>query len=239
MAVKDWSSTAGSNIQANTGINWDEGMNAASVNDSARATMAQIASWYAQIKAGTIYSGTVGGTASAITLTCSPTIDAYAAGQRFMFKAASDCSGATTLNVDTLGAKNIYYAQAALAANAFKSGDLVIVAYDGTQFQFLSSQRPVVSASDIGSGTLSDSRLSSNVVLENAANAFTSTNSFSQAPTFATALAITSGGTGATSASGARTGLGLGSIATKALNVSTASPSGTPADGDIWLKRAT
>ena len=160
MAVKDWSSTAGSNIQANTGINWDEGMNAASVNDSARSTMAQIAAWYSQIKGGTVYPATVGGTASAITLTCSPTIDAYAAGQRFMFKAASDCSGAATLNVDSLGTKAIQYAQAALAANAFKSGDLVIVAYDGTQFQFLSSQRPVISASDIGWGTLSDSRLS-------------------------------------------------------------------------------
>lgn len=34
----------------------------------------------------------------------------------------------------------------------------------------------------------------------------------------------------------ARTSLGLGSIATKAITVSTSAPSGTPADGDIWLQ---
>ena len=34
----------------------------------------------------------------------------------------------------------------------------------------------------------------------------------------------------------ARASLGLGSIATKALTVSTSAPSGTPADGDIWLQ---
>ena len=34
----------------------------------------------------------------------------------------------------------------------------------------------------------------------------------------------------------ARASLGLGSIATKAITVSTSDPSGTPADGDIWLK---
>lgn len=34
----------------------------------------------------------------------------------------------------------------------------------------------------------------------------------------------------------ARTSLGLGSIATKAITVSTSDPSGTPADGDLWLK---
>ncbi len=38
------------------------------------------------------------------------------------------------------------------------------------------------------------------------------------------------------SASSARTNLGLGSVATKNITVSTSDPSGTPADGDIWLK---
>lgn len=51
-----------------------------------------------------------------------------------------------------------------------------------------------------------------------------------------TALAVANGGTGGTTASAARTNLGLGSISTKNLTVSTAGPSGTPADGDIWLK---
>jgi hypothetical protein len=41
---------------------------------------------------------------------------------------------------------------------------------------------------------------------------------------------------GITSASDARTNLGLGSIATKDITVSTSTPSGTPNDGDIWVQ---
>jgi hypothetical protein len=39
-----------------------------------------------------------------------------------------------------------------------------------------------------------------------------------------------------TDASSARGHLGLGSIATKNITVSTSGPSGTPADGDLWLQ---
>lgn len=39
-----------------------------------------------------------------------------------------------------------------------------------------------------------------------------------------------------TTATAGRSALGLGSIATKNVTVSTADPSGTPADGDLWLK---
>jgi hypothetical protein len=53
--------------------------------------------------------------------------------------------------------------------------------------------------------------------------------------TLAGTLAVANGGTGSTSASGARTSLGLGSSAITAQTVSTAAPSGTPADGDRWL----
>ncbi len=38
------------------------------------------------------------------------------------------------------------------------------------------------------------------------------------------------------SASAQRTTLGLGSIATKNITVSSSAPSGTPADGDLWFQ---
>ena len=46
LTVKKFSTTAGSNTNATTGINWDEGMAPSAVNDSARATLAAIAEFY-------------------------------------------------------------------------------------------------------------------------------------------------------------------------------------------------
>lgn len=74
-----------------------------------------------------------------ITAVGSPTVAAYAAGQMFYFVAAGDNTGAVTLNIDSLGAKAVTRdGSVALAASDIKSGEVVVVVYDGTRFQVVS-----------------------------------------------------------------------------------------------------
>lgn len=74
-----------------------------------------------------------------ITGTMSPTLGAYATGQMFYFIAAGDNTGAVTLNIDSLGAKAVTRdGSVALAASDLKSGEVVVVVYDGTRFQVVS-----------------------------------------------------------------------------------------------------
>jgi len=65
----------------------------------------------------TQWCGTAGGTADALTLTPSPAITAYAAGQRFVFKSGSSANtGAATINVSSVGAITLQKNGAALVA---------------------------------------------------------------------------------------------------------------------------
>ncbi len=80
------------------------------------------------------------GAANAYAIAPSPVISAYTTGQIFTFKAANTNTTASTLNVNTLGAKAIKKTDgtAALIAGDIVAGQLVIVEYDGTNFQMLS-----------------------------------------------------------------------------------------------------
>lgn len=91
----------------------------------------------ATIQDGTgVYVGTVGGTSDVITLTPSPAIASYVAGQCFSFIASGTNTTNATLNVSGLGAKAITKSgSVALAPGDIPSGDLVIATYDGTRFQ--------------------------------------------------------------------------------------------------------
>jgi hypothetical protein len=91
----DWSITATNNQTADAAINWQEGQNPSTVNDSARAMMAQIALWRNDMGGG----ATVGGTANAITLTLGGTMAAYTQGI-LSFLATATNTGATTMKVD-------------------------------------------------------------------------------------------------------------------------------------------
>lgn len=81
--------------------------------------------------------GADGGTATAYTLTLTPAPSAYAAGQRFVFKAGNTNTGNATLNVNSLGAKNIFKNLAALRPGDIQANQIIEVVYDGTQFQIM------------------------------------------------------------------------------------------------------
>ncbi len=106
----------------------------------------------ATIQDGTgVYVATVAGTADAITLTPSPAITAYAAGQLFAFIASGANTGATTVNVSGLGAKSVTKAgTTALAANNILANALVEIRYDGTQFQLLTVKATNADVSGLG-----------------------------------------------------------------------------------------
>ncbi len=82
------------------------------------------------------YVATVGGTADAITLTPSPAITAYAAGQTFRFIATGTNTTAVTVAISGLaGPKAITKnGTTALVAGDIVSGDVVTITYDGTRF---------------------------------------------------------------------------------------------------------
>ena len=78
------------------------------------------------------------GAANAYVITPVPAISAYTVGQGFSFKAANANTTTSTLNVSGLGAKTINKAGVtALAANDILAGQIVLVEYDGTNFQML------------------------------------------------------------------------------------------------------
>lgn len=90
----------------------------------------------ANVQDGTgVYVGTVGGTADVITLTPSPAITAYTAGQTFRFLASGANTTNVTVNVSSLGAKALAkYGSTAMQPGEIITGQLVEATYDGTRF---------------------------------------------------------------------------------------------------------
>jgi len=85
---------------------------------------------------GFLWGGTAGGTADALTITLTPAITAYAAGQIFQFIAASTNATATpSININGVGVKTIKrQSGAAIQAGDISAGAVVQVAYNGTDF---------------------------------------------------------------------------------------------------------
>ena len=84
------------------------------------------------------YYPTVGGTANAITLTGGANVNtSYVTGFRARFIASGSNTTAVTVNVDSLGAKNVVLndgSATAMTGGEIQSGAMVQIIYDGTRF---------------------------------------------------------------------------------------------------------
>lgn len=90
-----------------------------------------------------------------VTGTAPLSMVANVTNQVFTFVAAGTNTGATTLNINSIGALAIQKNGAALVAGDITSGDSVQVAYDGTQYQMLTPARtPVLTAGSIPDSAL-------------------------------------------------------------------------------------
>jgi len=86
----------------------------------------------------------------AYAITLSPVPSALATGQVFYFTANTANTGAATLNVNTLGAKTIKKNHDLdLVTGDIEAGQVIGVAYDGTNFQMLSQVALVTGGGDL------------------------------------------------------------------------------------------
>ena len=102
----------------------------------------------------TVFGGTSLGT-DTVTFTLTPTLAAYVTGQVLSFVAGGTNTGAVTVNADSVGAKAVQKNGAALVAADITLNDIVLMEYDGTQFQMLSPARTPVLKDVTTTGKLS------------------------------------------------------------------------------------
>jgi hypothetical protein len=117
-----WSTTAASNANADSSINWSEGQPRASVNDSARSMMA------AQAKQRVLRSGTITTTGSANAQAFSTGVGytgTLPTGLRALVTAGFTNTGAMTLTVDGIGP----YAVKGLRSNDMLAGQWLVATY--------------------------------------------------------------------------------------------------------------
>lgn len=102
-SIFDWSTTAASNSNSDSGITWAEGQLPGTVNGSARAMMGRVAELVKDM-GGAL---TAGGSANALTVTTNSAFTTNVDGRFLAFRAASNNTTAATLNVNGIGAASI------------------------------------------------------------------------------------------------------------------------------------
>ena len=100
----------------------------------------------AQAQAFSYIASDSGGSANTYAIAPSPAIAAYVAGQQFHFIAANGSTGASTLDVSSLGNKNIYVQGSAVSGASITTAGITSVIYDGTQFQLMNDKLEQIDA---------------------------------------------------------------------------------------------
>jgi hypothetical protein len=111
-----------------------------------------------QTQDGTLlWLGSVAG-ANTITASLTPVITAYATGQTFRFIPANTITAAATININSVGAKNIYKNASgglvALVANDLIANNTYEITYDGTQFVVINISSYAQGADVASAGTI-------------------------------------------------------------------------------------
>jgi hypothetical protein len=132
----DWDETAANNNQTPP-AGWPEGQAPSTVNDCAREMMAQIKRWFNRLTGRTDAGALVAsaGTSTAITVAYDTAPASLYTGLECSFKVTTTCGVDPTLNVNSLGAKNIQKFVGSYVN--LEAGDIVAtqhvkVKYDGT-----------------------------------------------------------------------------------------------------------
>ena len=169
-----------------------------------------------------------GGTGNATTVAYTPAVGAYVTGLLLSYKAPAANSGPLTLNINGLGAKNVYRNGAALAGGEIASGDYVKVIYDGIEFQLL---EPADRNLSIPVGSIDPTKLSTGRPTWDASgNINVSGQAVISGPLGANALYDGPRRVFAHAAS-------AGTYDSAKITFSTAGPTGG-SDGDIWIQHA-
>lgn len=118
-SIYDWSLTPSDNQTADPEIDWREGQDPSTVNDSARAMMTRFKQWLLD-KGVVAVTGT-----NSLSATANSPFDSYQSGLQLRIKAAAANTGAVTLNANSLGGKAIRkFVRGQTGDQALASGDI-------------------------------------------------------------------------------------------------------------------
>lgn len=140
MTLWKWSQTAATNDDVDSTINWQEGQSPGSVNNSARAMMAAVAKYRDDLSGNLV----TGGTSTAYTITTNQGLTTLTDG--FTVRARMNATSGTdpTLNVDSLGAKDIVVDSNGtnVPSGALLDDQIYTFTYDSTADAWLVCDRP-------------------------------------------------------------------------------------------------